>query len=72
MFPKRNILMELPKLLLVAPALRFHPSNEIVLSYFDRQIETERVGLNLEWQQGLKVAFRLRGAEKPQSQGRLR
>ncbi|MGA8593468.1 MAG: hypothetical protein WB676_01880 [Bryobacteraceae bacterium] len=59
-----------PKLLLVAPAVRFHPSNEIILSYFDPAIETERVGLNLEWQQGLKVAFRLRGSEKPQSQRR--
>jgi hypothetical protein len=59
-----------PKLLLVAPAVRFHPSNETILSYFDSQIETERVGLNLEWQQGLKVAFRLRGSEKPQSQRR--
>jgi hypothetical protein len=59
-----------PRLLLVAPAVQFHPSNEIVLSYFDARIETERVGLNLEWQQGLKVAFRLRGSEKPQSQRR--
>ena len=57
-----------PKLLLVAPSVRFHPSNATVLSYFSPEIETERIGLNLEWQQGLKVAFRLSGAEEPQSQ----
>jgi hypothetical protein len=57
-----------PRLLLIAPGVRFHSSNETVLSYFAKDIETERVGLNLEWQQGLKVVFRLRGCEKPQSQ----
>lgn len=69
-FPKLHIARELPKLVLVAPAMQFHPSNELILSYFDEQIETERVGVNLEWQQGLKVAFRLHGSEKPQSHRR--
>lgn len=69
-FPETGLLRVAPKLILAAPAVTFHPSNEIVLSYFAPEIETERVGLNLEWQQGLKVAFRLRGSEKPQSQGR--
>jgi hypothetical protein len=69
-FPGIGLLRATPKLILTAPAVTFHPSNEIVLSYFAPEIETERVGLNLEWQQGLKVAFRLRGSEKPQSQGR--
>lgn len=69
-FPESGVLRTAPKLILAAPAVMFHPSNEIVLSYFAPGIETERVGLNLEWQQGLKVAFRLRGSEKPQSQGR--
>ncbi|HXE15209.1 MAG TPA: hypothetical protein VN633_24000 [Bryobacteraceae bacterium] len=69
-FPRTGLLRTPPRLILAAPAVTFHPSNEIVLSYFAPEIETERVGLNLEWQQGLKVAFRLRGSEKPQSQGR--
>jgi hypothetical protein len=68
-FPGIPIRRESPRLLLVAPGVRFHPSNEVVLSYFSPQIETERVGVNLEWQQGLKVVFRLRGAEQPQSHG---
>lgn len=69
-FPDTGLLRAAPKLILAAPAVTFHPSNEIVLSYFAPEIETERIGLNLEWQQGLKVAFRLRGSDKPQSQGR--
>lgn len=68
-FPGIPLRRESPRLLLVAPGVRFHPSNEVVLGYFSAQIETERVGVNLEWQQGLKVVFRLRGAEQPQAHG---
>jgi len=57
-----------PKLLLIAPSIRFHPSNATLLSYFSREIETERIGVNLEWEQGLRVAFRLSGGSEPQSQ----
>lgn len=68
-FPGIPLQRKSPKLLLVAPGVRFHSSNEVVISYFSPQIETERVGLNLEWQQGLKVVFRLCGAEQPQAHG---
>jgi hypothetical protein len=71
-FPGTRLSSLAPRLLLIAPGVRFHSSNEIVLGYFRKDIETERVGLNLEWQQGLKVAFRLCGSEKPQSQRSLR
>jgi hypothetical protein len=57
-----------PKLLLIAPSVRFHPSNATVLSYFSPEIETERIGVNLEWEQRLRVAFRLSGGSEPQSQ----
>jgi hypothetical protein len=69
-FPGITVRPEPPKLMLVAPAVQFHPANETILGYFDARIETERIGLNLEWQQGLKVAFRLYGSEKPQSHRR--
>jgi hypothetical protein len=49
-----------PRLLLVAPALEFHPTNEKVLRYFDPGIEVERVGVGLEWRRQLKVMFRHR------------
>jgi hypothetical protein len=71
LFPDAQVSKLSPRLLMIAPSTRFHSGNEVILSYFDSRIETERVGLNLEWQQRLKVSFRLRGAEKPQSHGRL-
>lgn len=58
-----------PKLLLVAPAMSFHSSNAAVLRYFSPEIEVERVGINSEWQQHLKVVMRLKGAAVPISHG---
>ena len=46
-------------MLLVAPALDFHPSNERVLRYFSPAIEVARVGVGAEWQRQLKVMFRM-------------
>lgn len=61
-FPKAEIGCELvrepPRLLLVAPALDFHPSNERVLRYFSPDIPVERVGVGLQWRKELKVMFR--------------
>jgi hypothetical protein len=55
-----------PRLLLVAPALAFHPSTERILHFFDPRIEVERVGLGVEWQRSLRVVLRVRGAERPE------
>ncbi len=52
------LLMESPRLFLVAPALEFHPTNEIVLSFFSPEIPVERIGLGVQWRQELKVMFR--------------
>lgn len=68
LFPFASISAQPPKLLLVAPALSFHPSNVAVLRYFSREIDVERVGVNSEWQKSFKVVLRLTGAETPQSQ----
>ena len=57
-FPGLELRAEPPRLLLVSPALEFHPSNERVLRYFSPDIAVERVGVGLEWQKGLKVVFR--------------
>jgi hypothetical protein len=57
-FPGIALRTEPPRLLLVAPALDFHPSNEGVLRYFAPEIEVERVGVGLEWRRSLKVMFR--------------
>jgi hypothetical protein len=52
---------EAPRLLLVAPAFEFHPSNETILGYFAPNIPVQRVGIGIEWKQELKVMFRAPG-----------
>ena len=54
----RELLREPPRLLLVSPALDFHPSNERVLRYFSPRIPVERIGVGLEWRKELKVMYR--------------
>jgi hypothetical protein len=49
-----------PRLLLVGPALRIHPSNEIVLRYLSPQVEWELVAVSEHWRRELKVVFRKR------------
>jgi len=57
-FPGVQIRPEAPRLLLVAPALQFHPTNEPLLRYFSPEIAVERVGVGIEWQRKLKVMLR--------------
>jgi hypothetical protein len=57
-FPGIELRSEPPRLLLVSPALDFHPSNERVLRYLSPAVRVERVGVSLEWQRELKVVFR--------------
>ena len=45
-------------LLLVAPALEWHPTNEVVLRYLDGGIDIRRVGIGLKWRRGIEVMFR--------------
>ncbi|HSR08424.1 MAG TPA: hypothetical protein VLM42_14825, partial [Bryobacteraceae bacterium] len=52
---------EAPRLLLVAPALEFHPSNEVILQFFSGEIAVERIGLGVQWKQELRVMFRALG-----------
>jgi hypothetical protein len=66
-FPAVTLRKDPPRLLLVAPALEFHPSTENILGYFSPEIEVERIGLGIHWRRGLDVMFRLRGAERPDS-----
>jgi hypothetical protein len=57
-FPGLELRTDPPRLLLVAPALDFHPSNETVLRFFSREVEVERIGVGIEWRQELRVMFR--------------
>jgi len=64
-FPGTPLKKDPPRLLLVAPALEFHPTTEGILSYFAPNIEVERTGLGSGWRHRVNVMFRLRGAEQP-------
>jgi hypothetical protein len=58
-FPDVELRPQPPRMLLIAPALDFHPSNESVLRYFSPAIEVERIGVGAEWRQELKIMFRM-------------
>lgn len=59
-FPGIPLGREWPRLLLVAPALCFHPKTETILRYFAPEIAVERIGLGVEWRQRPRVMFRIR------------
>jgi hypothetical protein len=64
-FPGVALRPDPPLLFLVSPALEFHPATETILSYLAPVVDVERVGVGVEWRKGLRVMFRLRGAERP-------
>ena len=47
-----------PRLLLIAPSLRFHPATDIILRHLNPHIEIERIGLSEHWRRGVKVVLR--------------
>jgi hypothetical protein len=47
-----------PIVYLVAPALRFHPTTETILSYLTPEMEIVRVGLAENWRHGLHIVMR--------------
>jgi hypothetical protein len=49
-----------PLLLLVAPALRIHPTTDKLLRYFSPEIEWQLLAVNEDWRDGVKVVFRKR------------
>ncbi len=70
-FPERGyfsgieLRRDAPRLLLVAPALEWHPSNEVILRYFSQEVQVERAGVGLEWKRDLRVMFRVSSASCP-------
>jgi hypothetical protein len=61
-FPGMELSPHPPRLLLVSPAVEFHPTTETVLRYFPPEVEVERVGVSEDWRRELRVVFRKRGA----------
>ncbi len=56
-FPGRTILKEPPRLMLVAPAFRFHSTVDRILAYFSTEVEVTRIGLGVEWQRNPRVVL---------------
>lgn len=57
-FPGVELQPAPPLVYLVAPALRFHPSTDILLRYFTPELEVVRVGLSESWRRGIRVVMR--------------
>jgi hypothetical protein len=64
-FPGHTVANARPRLLLIAPALEFHPTTETILGFFSSVVPVERLGVGLEWRQELRLLFRLHGAARP-------
>jgi hypothetical protein len=47
-----------PIVYLVAPALRFHPATDALLTYLSPELEMVRVGLAESWRRGLRAVMR--------------
>lgn len=59
-----------PRLLLIAPALRIHPSNETVLRYLSPQVEWELAAVGELWRKELKIMFRKRSSDVRENRGK--
>jgi hypothetical protein len=57
-FPGLALSKQAPRLLLVAPAMRFHSTNERVVRFFDPRIEVEMVGVAPGWTGPVRVLCR--------------
>jgi hypothetical protein len=64
-FPGVEISSQKPLLLLVAPALRVHPTTDTILRYLSPEIDWEVLGIGERWREEIAVVFR----KKPQRAG---
>ncbi len=62
-FPGAEVSPLPPRLILAAPALRIHPTNEPVLRYLSPEIEWELIALAEHWRRELKIVFRKRSGD---------
>ncbi len=57
-FPGIELQAAAPLVYLIAPALRFHPTSDVLHRYLSREMEIIRVGVAESWRRGLRVMFR--------------
>ncbi|MDA1234642.1 MAG: hypothetical protein O3A53_07565 [Acidobacteria bacterium] len=56
-FPDLPVSQASPRLILIAPALEFHPTTELITGYFGAQVPLERIGLNAGWRTAVKKRY---------------
>jgi len=59
-FSGRALSTEPPQLILVAPALRVHPTTDTLLKYLSPKIDFVLLGVDERWRDGVRVVFRKR------------
>lgn len=64
-FPGKQLQTRSPRLILVAPALHFHPSTEVVIKYFSSEVDVTTAGVSSDWRDGIKVMFRRTRETRP-------
>jgi len=64
-FPGKQLQTLPPRLLLIAPALHFHPTTDSLTSYFSPAIEVDIAGVAMDWREQIKVMFRRTHAPRP-------
>jgi hypothetical protein len=57
-FPAKALRPVPPRLLLVAPALCFHPTTEALVEYLSPEAHVDIIGLGMDWRDQVKVMFR--------------
>ena len=63
-FPNVELAERPPRLILVAPAMDFHPSTETILKHLATNIEVQRVGVGADWRRDIQVVFRQGGSAR--------
>jgi hypothetical protein len=66
-FAERELSSQAPLLMMVAPALRIHPTTDTLLRYIDPKIDWTLLGVDERWRNGLRVVFRKHRAHKEDS-----
>jgi hypothetical protein len=64
-FPGKSLQLSAPRLLLVAPALCFHPTTEAIIRYLSPEVHVDTIGLGMDWRNIVKVMFRRARSVRP-------
>jgi hypothetical protein len=64
-FPGIELQSSPPRLILVAPALSFHPTTEALVQHFSDEVSLDTIGVAMDWRERIKVMFRKTRSARP-------